>query len=190
MSKDIFKRNPNIPEAFITSDNEEFYTKNAAENHAKTLKDKTIKHLTNPSEKVAIVEESNQIFVQTGENQDGSPKVEAKTAEITVNNLPPKIEALVNVLSKNNLTTVAAKVTEILEKGAAAGTDTGNQNSAAAGDNTDKTPKTEVKLTAKQQAQADYTTKFGEVPADEFTKNELLEAIEKGEKLVADIKND
>jgi hypothetical protein len=188
MSKDIFKRNPNIPEAFITSDNEEFYTKNAAENYAKTLKDKTIKHLTNPSEKVAIVEENSQAFVQTGENQDGSPKVEAKTAEITVDTLTPSAENLAAEIAKTNPDEVKAKVEEVLQKGAEAGTDTGNQNPT--GDNTGDAPKTEVKLTPKQQAQADYTTKFGEIPADEFTKNELLEAIEKGEKLVAQLKND
>ena len=108
MSKEIFKNNPNLQEAFVTSDGNPFYSKNAAENHAKTLEDKTVKHLENPSKKVVVIDEDTEI----------------------------------------------------------------------------------VKLTPKKQAQADYTAKFEEVPAEEFTKNQLLEAIEKGEKLVAELKND
>ena len=60
MSKDIFKRNPNLKEVFITSDENPFYSKNAAENHARNLGDKTIQHVINPSEKLVVVEGDNK----------------------------------------------------------------------------------------------------------------------------------
>ena len=49
---------------------------------------------------------------------------------------------------------------------------------------------TPEKLTAKQQLQKDYEDKFGEVPAESFTKAQLEDAIAKDEPLVAELKND
>lgn len=105
MSKDIFKTNPNLKEAYKTSDENYFYSKNAAQNHAKTLENKTIQELVNPSEKVVLV------------------------------NADP------------------------------------------------------AKLSPKKQAQKDYTDKFDEVPSEEFTTKQLLEAIEKGAKLGTEIQS-
>lgn len=49
---------------------------------------------------------------------------------------------------------------------------------------------TAEKLTAKQQLQKDYEDKFGELPAESFTKAQLEEAIAKDEPLVEELKND
>jgi len=151
MSKDIFKNNPNLKEVFITSDETAFYERNPAENHAKTLEDKTVTRLVNPSRKVSEVdidapENATLGLIQTGEDKDGNPDLKQIVAKI----IEGENAELAVVPVKNG----------------------------------------EVKLTLKQQAQADYTNKFGEMPADEFTKNQLLEAVEKGEKLVTEIKAD
>ena len=53
-----------------------------------------------------------------------------------------------------------------------------------------KESQTPEKLTAKQQLQKDYEDKFGEVPAESFTKAQLEDAIAKDEPLVAELKND
>lgn len=66
------------------------------------------------------------------------------------------------------------KVQEVVEKGAE-----GLQN-----------VNDEQKLTPKQQLQADYEKKFGVVPAEEFTKAQLSEAIEKDEPVVSELKID
>lgn len=172
----IFEQNPSLDIYYKTSDGSAFLLPSDATNHAKGLKDQKVEPLTRP--KTKIVEEKSQIFVQTGENPDGSPKVEYKPIEISVNTLTPSAEDLATEMAKTNPDVVKSKVQEILQKG------------VEASDITKDVSKAEVKLTPKQQTQADYKEKFGEVPAEEFTINELLEAIEKGEKLVAEIKND
>lgn len=52
-----FKDNPNLNEAFITSDGTAFYTDNAAANHAATLENKLVKHETREVENVDPREE-------------------------------------------------------------------------------------------------------------------------------------
>ncbi|OBW40810.1 hypothetical protein AB670_02761 [Chryseobacterium sp. MOF25P] len=106
----IFKDNPKVDIYYKTSDDTPFFSKNAAQNHAKTLEQKNLETIVRGSVK----------------NSEGE-----KGAEVA------------------------------------------------------KALNDEPKLTPKQQLQADYEKKFGEVPAEEFTKAELSEAIEKGEKLVA-----
>lgn len=128
----IFKDNPKVDVYYTTSDDTPFFSKNAAQNHAKTLDQKNIETITRGS-----VKNSEQ------------------------DNL-------------NNSDDLKTKVQEIVEKGAE-GLQVQND---------------EQKLTPKQQLQADYEKKFGEVPAEEFTKAELSEAIEKGEKLVAKPNNE
>lgn len=110
----IFENNPKVDLYYKTSDDNAFFSKNAAQNHASTLSDKDVKKVTRSS------------------------------------------------ASKETLDTEPA------------------------GDGTEQG----VKLTPKQQLQADYELKFGEVPAEEFTKNQISEAIEKGEKLVVEPKKD
>jgi hypothetical protein len=45
----IFETNPNLKEVHMTSDGEAFYNDNDAKMHAKTLKDKTVELVVNPS---------------------------------------------------------------------------------------------------------------------------------------------
>lgn len=46
MSKNVFKKNPNLKEYHETSDGVKFYTKHDAANHARSLKDKKVNHVT------------------------------------------------------------------------------------------------------------------------------------------------
>lgn len=214
MSKNIFKDNPNLPEAFITSNGEVFYQKGDAEIEAKKLADKRIEHVINPSKKVAVSEP----FVQVAENKDGSPKLEY-AAELDVKQMT--VEAAVSFA----LETDREKAKELFEaafeiKGADTPTgvrtdekranviivddvdnddEKGSEESAKPWltenlvTNSDvkvNEPVTEVRLTGKQQAQKDYTDKFGEIPAEDFTTKQLLAAVASGEKLVAELNND
>lgn len=217
MSKNIFKDNPNLPEAFITSNGEVFYQKHDAEVEAKKLADKKIEHVINPSQKVAVSEP----FVQVEENNEGSTELEF-TAEIDTDEIKAMtVEAAVSFA----LETDREKAKELFEAAfKTEGTDTptgvrndenrpnviivddvdnddekGSEESAKPwltenlvtnSDPKVNEPVTEVKLTGKQQAQKDYTDKFGEIPAEDFTTKQLLAAVANGEKLVAEINND
>ena len=46
----VFIENPSLKECFKTSDGQYFYNQNDAKNHAKTLEDKSVEHLTRASE--------------------------------------------------------------------------------------------------------------------------------------------
>lgn len=153
----IFKDNPKVDIYYKTSDETPFFSKNAAQNHAKTLDQKNIETIVRGSAKNSV-EENLKLVVDTS----------------TID-----IKSIVNdVLTDKGLLTnsdeIKNKVQEVVEKGAEGA----------------KVLNDEQKLTPKQQLQADYEKKFGEVPAEEFTKAELSEAIEKGEKLVAKLNNE
>lgn len=45
---DVFKRYPNLPEYWQTSDGEKFFTESAAYNHGKTLDDSKVKKVERP----------------------------------------------------------------------------------------------------------------------------------------------
>jgi hypothetical protein len=183
MHNDIFKQNPELNEVFETADGNSFYLRNAAENHAKTLKDKKITRKTNPSKEVSEVdidapENAPLGLIQTGEDKDGNPDLkqiiakvlEGETAELAVvpvNDAPiDKTDNVVELPFAAEIETTKTEeslthIKEVLEAG-----QTGTE-----------------KLTAKQLLQADYKTKFGETPAEQFTKNQLSEAIATGKKL-------
>ena len=55
----IFKTNPNLKEVHMTSDGEAFYNDNDAKMHSKTLEDKSVELVINPSLIDVIVEEDN-----------------------------------------------------------------------------------------------------------------------------------
>lgn len=153
----IFKDNPKVDIYYKTSDETPFFSKNAAQNHAKTLEQKNIETIVRGSVK---------------NSEEDSLKLVVDTSTLD-------IKSIVNdVLTDKGLLTnsdeVKTKVLEVLEKA--------TEGSQLLND--------EPKLTPKQQLQADYEKKFGEVPAEEFTKAELSEAIEKGEKLVAKPNNE
>jgi len=214
MSKNIFKDNPNLTEAFITSNGEVFYQKGDAEIEAKKLADKRIEHVINPSQKVAVSEP----FVQVAENKDGSAVLEY-TAELDVKQMT--VEAAVNFALETDRE-MSKELFEAAFKTVGTDTPTGvrtdeNRPNVIVVDDVDNDdengseesakpwlpenlvtnsdvkvnePVTEVRLTGKQQAQKDYTDKFGDVPAEEFTTKQLIAAVASGEKLVAELNND
>lgn len=85
----IFDENPNLDEVYETTDGNQFFTRNAAENHAKTLKAKTVKRIVRPDAKnvsVVDVDAPNVIGLdtfQTGVDENGNPNL--KQAVIVVN---------------------------------------------------------------------------------------------------------
>lgn len=166
MSKEIFKNNPELKEAFITVDGTPFYSRNAAENHARTLKSREITRITNPSiSQVDALDMDDPQNVgigllQTGTDENGNPELKQVVAQLDENG-----SVDLAVQSVNDADT----------------TQTGN----VAPD-----PVVAEKLTPKQILQKDYFDKFGEVPADNFTKAELMQAFTSGEKLVAEISGD
>lgn len=97
MDKKLFENNPNITEYFETSDGSKFYTENLAKNHARDLKDKAIKTVERPEEKVEkisaadIIELAPEMDIDEAteylENENGLDKprktvVEALTSRI------------------------------------------------------------------------------------------------------------
>lgn len=176
MSKEVFKQNPDLKEVFITSDNTPFFTRNLAENHAKTLADRNIKRVVNPSlSEVPTVDmdDANNAplgLIQTGETEKGDPDLKQIVAQVQTDGAV-------------DLTVVAVNDADV--------TNTGNVIEPAKVEAPAIEPeKVEAtKLTAKQQLQKDYQDKFKEIPAEHFTKAELLKAFNTGEKLEAVIEN-
>lgn len=86
----IFDENPNLDEVYQTADETLFMTRNAAENHAKTLKEKSVKRIVRPDAKnVAVVDVDAPNVVgldtfQTGVDENGSPNL--KQAVMVVDN--------------------------------------------------------------------------------------------------------
>lgn len=84
----IFNENPSLDEIYQTSDGNQFMTRNAAENHAKTLQAKTVKRIVRPDAKnvaVVDVDAPNVIGLntfQTGVDEEGNPNL--KQAVIVV----------------------------------------------------------------------------------------------------------
>lgn len=152
----IFKDNPKVDIYYKTSDETPFFSKNAAQNHAKTLEQKNIDTIVRGSVK----------------NSEQDLKVVVDTSKLDIKNIVNKVITDKGLLTNSD--EVKNKVQELVEKGAEGA----------------KVLNDEPKLTPKQQLQADYEKKFGEVPAEEFTKAELSEAIEKGEKLVVKPNNE
>lgn len=77
----IFDENPNLDEVYQTADENLFFLRNAAENHAKTLADKRVKRIVRPDAKgVAVidVDAPNVIGLdtfQTGADENGNPNL-------------------------------------------------------------------------------------------------------------------
>lgn len=62
----IFNEKPNLQEYFATSDGTKFYTETMAKNHAKTLEDKEVAHVTRPAEDDAV-ETAKEIIKKAAE---------------------------------------------------------------------------------------------------------------------------
>ncbi|PIF44918.1 hypothetical protein CLU96_1917 [Chryseobacterium sp. 52] len=176
----IFSNNPKADLYYKTSDGSAFFSKNAARNHANTLTDKDVEKVTKNA-----VEKQESKAKKTEAGKASTDQV--VTAELTVDKLLPSTDTLAADMAKTNPADAEKNVQEILQKGAE-GVVVVTEQFLTDGltKNAENASSQDVKLTPKQQVQADYQVKFGEVPAEEFTKNQLSEAIEKGEKLVVE----
>lgn len=68
MKHEIFEANPNLKEVHATSDGQCFYNDNDAKMHAKTLKDKSVELIVNPSTIDVEIEEEeldNEVDTET-----------------------------------------------------------------------------------------------------------------------------
>lgn len=82
MKHEIFEANPNLKEVHATSDGQCFYNDNDAKMHAKTLKDKSVELIVNPSLiDVEIEEEELDNEVDTESEADEKAKKEQEAAE-------------------------------------------------------------------------------------------------------------
>lgn len=70
---EIFESNPELKEVHMTSDGQSFFKESDAKNHAKTLQDKTVELVVNPSDYENLLddlEEDQDGFVEKEENID------------------------------------------------------------------------------------------------------------------------
>lgn len=104
----VFQEHPALKECYKTSDGQCFFTKNAAENHAKTLEVKKVEHLERPSE------------ATTSPTSEPDPKADEIKAVKKLNKEPliayakehfPEIE----IAEEDNKETVLNKVLEAIE---------------------------------------------------------------------------
>lgn len=63
----VFQENPNLKEFYKTSDGTPFYSHNAAQNHAKTLEDKSIEKVERPAGKVVDMKGKKSLKEMTKE---------------------------------------------------------------------------------------------------------------------------
>lgn len=125
---DIFKENPNLDVAYGTTDGNYFPTRNAAENHAKSLKDKKVKKHVRPDAKNVNVLDADDpevaaiTTIQTGEKEDGTPdlkQVLAKTEDsgkTTVETVPVPSAAVNQISDNKQPTNVDSEVSDDVVK--------------------------------------------------------------------------
>lgn len=83
----VFETNPNLKECWKTTDGQHFYTKNAAQNHAATLTDKSVEHMTRPvdsestegGKEISIKKLNKQDLINHIKDEYGVDLDEAKT---------------------------------------------------------------------------------------------------------------
>jgi hypothetical protein len=84
----IFETNPNLKEVHMTSDGESFYNDNDAKLHAKSLKDKTVELVVNPSQLEVITDEDEDFDeIKTGEGSGEENTAIVAEADGSVNEL-------------------------------------------------------------------------------------------------------
>ena len=79
---EIFKTNPDLKKAYITSDGTPFYQETDAKNHAKTLKDKTVEPVFNEKELQVVDEEELTDADREMAEFEAAEKLKADQAEI------------------------------------------------------------------------------------------------------------
>ena len=104
----VFKKHPNLSKYYETSDGTPFFRDHDAKNHAKSLKDKTVKTVERGAEPV---KEKTVKAVKTSEKVE-APKTEkaAKTSdkkEVEKGKLTPMQEAKLRVDAINEMATIA-----------------------------------------------------------------------------------
>jgi len=111
----IFKTNPNLKEVHMTSDGEAFYNDNDAKMHAKTLQDKAVELVVNPSliEESIVDDSDDEEFEVIDQSQTGeairqqmlgiSAKPDGSENVLVVTGDSPQVEA-----SENDSTEVEA----------------------------------------------------------------------------------
>lgn len=122
----IFDENPNLDEVYQTADENLFFLRNAAENHAKTLADKRVKRIVRPDAKgVAVIDVDAPDVIgldtfQTGADENGNPNLKQAVMVVdesgkgkldTIEVEAPKIDA---ELTEKPLPEVA-KTTDVVE---------------------------------------------------------------------------
>ena len=116
-SHEIFESNPDLKEVHVTSDGTPFYNANDAKQHAKTLKDKSVELVVNPSVLDVIVDDADSDEL---ENDDQLQTAEGIKGEMI--GLDAQPDGSVNVLSiestggtpLGDLTTLSADETKDL----------------------------------------------------------------------------
>lgn len=79
---EIFKTNPDLKKAYITSDGTPFYQETDAKNHAKTLKDKTVEPVFNEKELQVVDEEELTDADREMAEFEAAEKLKADQAEL------------------------------------------------------------------------------------------------------------
>ena len=79
---EIFKTNPDLKKAYITSDGTPFYQETDAKNHAKTLEDKTVEPVFNEKELQVVDEEELTDADREMAEFEAAEKLKADQAEI------------------------------------------------------------------------------------------------------------
>ena len=108
--KNFFKNNPEATEVYTTTDGNMFFTRNAAENHAKTLEDRKVTREVNPRTKeVAVVDADDPNAaalgtIQTGVDENGNPELKQIVAATD-----EKGNAQMHVVAVNDANSAEAK---------------------------------------------------------------------------------
>lgn len=88
---DIFITNPSLKEVHMTSDGQSFYNDNDAKMHAKSLKDKIVELVVNPSQLEVITDEDDEDEdfdeIKTGEGSGEENTAIGAEADGTLNEL-------------------------------------------------------------------------------------------------------
>ena len=80
MKNEVFEANPLLKQVYTTSDGENFYQENDAKNHAKSLEDKAVETIYNPTHLEVVGEEVVSDETSEMENFLAQEKLEAENA--------------------------------------------------------------------------------------------------------------
>jgi len=165
MSKDIFSNNPTIDLYYKTSDGTPFFTKNVAQNHAKTLEDKSVSKVTRTSLKTAVlVTDGISAKDEVKEPKKGKT---VKTEQETVKDVKEPDAEKANTTVQEQPTAPADQVK-----------DEGSADTGASQDDS-----IEDSVAEYNQAVSDYKEKFGEAPFEGAELNKIKWAVQFNKKL-------